>query len=78
MLGAGAAAVVGWNLALGARLSTLPALGRSHRVLSGLGAFFFLPALVIAWLAPSAPGARVLGPLVWLWPMVTAGLAVQA
>ena len=78
MLGAGALALIAWNFAHGARLASLRSVGRPFRVLSGLGAFLFLPAMVIAFLAPTAPGARVLGPLVWLWPLVTVGIAVQA
>ncbi|MDP1890756.1 MAG: hypothetical protein Q8K55_07645 [Gemmatimonadaceae bacterium] len=78
MLGVAALALITWNFAHGARLAALHSAGRPFRVLSGLGAFLFLPALVIAFLAPSAPGARVLGPLVWLWPLVTVGVAVQA
>ncbi len=78
MLGAGAAAIIGWNFSLGARLSTFQTAGRAFRTLSGLGAFLFLPALVIGLLAASAPGARVLGPLAWLWPLVTVALVVQA
>lgn len=78
VLGAGAVALIAWNFAHGARLSALHSVGRPFRVLSGLGAFLFLPALLIALLAPSAPGARVLGPLVWMWPLVTVGIAVQA
>lgn len=78
MLGVGALALITWNFIHGARLAALPSVGRPFRVLSGLGAFLFLPALVIAFLAPSAPGARVLAPLVWLWPLVTVGVAVQA
>ena len=78
MLGVGAGALIAWNFAHGARLAALRSVGRPFRVLSGLAAFLFLPALVIAFLAPSAPGARVLGPLVWLWPLVTVGMAVQA
>lgn len=77
-LGAGAVALITWNFAYGARLAALPSGGRPFRVLSGLAAFLILPALVISILAPSAPGARVLGPLVWLWPLVTMGVAVQA
>lgn len=78
MLGVGALALIAWNFGHGARLAALPSVGRPLRVLSGLGAFLFLPALLIALLAPSAPGARVLGPIVWLWPLVTLGVAVQA
>jgi hypothetical protein len=77
-LGAGAFTLIAWNFAHGARLASLRSVGRPFRVLSGLGAFLFLPAMVIALLAPTAPGARVLGPLVWLWPLVTVGIAVQA
>ena len=77
-LGAGALTLIAWNFAHGARLASLRSVGRPFRVLSGLGAFLFLPAMVIALLAPTAPGARVLGPLVWLWPLVTVGIAVQA
>ncbi|MCX5761699.1 MAG: hypothetical protein NTW72_09360, partial [Gemmatimonadetes bacterium] len=71
-------AVVGWNFALGARITTLPQAGRAFRVLSGLGAFLLLPALVIGLLAPTTPGARVLQSLAWLWPLVAAGVATQA
>jgi hypothetical protein len=78
MLGVGALALIAWNFVHGARLASLPTIGRPLRVLSGLSAFLILPALLIAFLAPSAPGARVLGPLVWLWPLVTLGVAVQA
>ncbi|MHB1069694.1 MAG: hypothetical protein ACYC1W_07515 [Gemmatimonadaceae bacterium] len=78
VLGAGALALIAWNFAHGARLASLRSVGRPFRVLSGLGAFLFLPAMVIALLAPTAPGARVLGPLVWLWPLVTVGFVVQA
>ncbi len=78
VLGVGALSLIAWNFGHGARLAALPSAGRPLRVLSGLGAFLFLPALLIAFLAPSAPGARVLGPLVWLWPLVTLGVAGQA
>jgi hypothetical protein len=74
----GAGALIAWNFAHGARLAARSSVGRPFRVLSGLTAFLFLPALVIAFLAPSAPGARVLGPLIWLWPLVTVGVAAQA
>ncbi len=77
-LGAGAVALLIWNFSLGLRLSDLPETSKGFRVLSGLGAFLFLPALVIGLLAPTAPGARVLGPLAWLWPLVTASIALQA
>ncbi|MBI5601093.1 MAG: hypothetical protein HY944_05965 [Gemmatimonadetes bacterium] len=77
-LGAAALALIAWNFGHGARLAAHPSVGRPLRVLSGLGAFLFLPAILIAFLAPSAPGARVLGPLVWLWPLVTLGVVVQA
>ncbi len=78
MLGVGALALITWNFGHGARLAALASVGRPLRVLSGLSAFLLLPALLIAFLAPSAPGSRVLGPLVWLWPLVTVGVAVQA
>lgn len=78
VLGVGALALIAWNFIHGARLAALRSVGRPFRVLSGLGAFLFLPALVIAFLAPSAPGARVLGPLVWMWPVVTVSVAIQA
>lgn len=77
-LGASAAALVVWNFALGARLSALPSMGRGFRALSALCAFLFLPALVIGLLAPTAPGARVLGPLVWLWPLAAIAVLLQS
>jgi len=77
-LGALAAAVTVWNLSHGVRLSTHPAMSRAFRTLSGLCAFLVVPALAIGVLAPTAPGARVLGPLTWLWPLVAVGIAVQA
>jgi hypothetical protein len=77
-LGVGAIALCIWNFSTGRRLSTLSAASRGFRVLSGLGAFLLLPALFIGLLAPTAPGVRVLGPLAWLWPLVTVILAVQA
>ncbi len=71
-------AVVGWNFALGARITALPQAGRAFRALSGMGAFLLLPALVIGVLAPTTSGARVLQSLAWLWPLVAAGVATQA
>jgi len=71
-------ALVGWNLALGARVTALPTAGRAFRVLSGLCAFLLIPALVIGLLAPTAPGMRILGPLAWLWPVVVVAVAAQA
>lgn len=71
-------AVVGWNLALGARVSALPHAGRGFRLLSGLCAFLLVPALVIGLLAPTASGARVLAPLAWLLPVVAVGTTAQA
>ena len=72
------AALVGWNLALGARVSALPNAGRAFRVLTGLCAFLFVPAFVIGLLTPTAPGARVLEQLAWLWPVVVVAVAAQA
>jgi hypothetical protein len=78
VLGVGALALFAWNFVHGAHLAALQSIGRPLRLLSGLGAFLFLPALLIAFLAPSAPGSRVLGPLVWMWPLVTVGIVVQS
>ncbi len=72
------ACVVGWNLAHGARLAALPGGRTAFRTLSGLCAFLLLPAMVIGLLSPMAPGARLLGPLAWLAPVVAVGVAVQA
>lgn len=77
-LGAWTAALIGWNLSVGAQLSALPGSSRMQRVVAGLAAFLCVPALAIALLAPGATGARVLGPLIWLWPVVTLGFAVQS
>lgn len=77
-LGAGIVLLVAWNLTLGMRLSSLPGAGRTLRTLAGLCAFLFIPSLVIGLLAPSALGARVLGPLAWLWPAVTIVFVAQA
>jgi hypothetical protein len=63
--------VVGWNVAQGARLSVLPSAGPALRVLAGLSAFLLLPALAVALLSTTAPGARILGPLDWIWPATT-------
>ncbi len=71
-------ALVGWNLALGARVSALPSAGRAFRALTGLCAFLLVPAFVIGLLTPTLPGARVLEQLAWLWPVVVVGVAVQA
>ncbi|MBI2407900.1 MAG: hypothetical protein HYV19_06350 [Gemmatimonadetes bacterium] len=76
--GAGVVGLVAWNLAQGVRITALPGAGRGLRTLSGLGAFLLPPALVIGLLAPTVPGARVLGPLTWLVPLVTLGIAVQS
>jgi hypothetical protein len=75
--GAGVVGLVAWNLAQGMRITALPGTARGLRALSGLGAFLLPPALVIGLLAPTVPGARVLGPLTWLVPLVTLGIAVQ-
>lgn len=72
------AALLAWNFALGVRLAVLPDASELFRALSALCAFLFLPALVIGLLAPSAPGAHVLGPLAWLWPLVALAVMVQA
>jgi hypothetical protein len=72
------ACVIGWNLGHGARLAVLPSAPRAFRMLSGLSVFLLLPALAIGVLAPTASGARVLGALAWLWPLVALGIAVQA
>lgn len=77
-LGVGAVALCIWNFSVGRRLSTFPAASRAFRVVSGLGAFLLLPALLIGLLAPTAPGVRVLGPLAWLWPLVAVMFAGQA
>jgi hypothetical protein len=77
-LGAGVVGLVAWNLAQGMRITALPGADRGLRALSGLSAFLLPPALVIGLLAPTAPGARVLGPLTWLVPLVTLGIAVQS
>jgi len=77
-LGAGAVVLCAWNFSVGRRLSTLSAANRAFRIASGLGAFLLLPALLIGLLAPTAPGVRVLGPLAWLWPLVTLIFAGQA
>lgn len=71
-------ALLGWNLALGARVSALPNAGRAFRALTGLCAFLLAPAFVIGLLTPTVPGARVLEQLAWLWPMLALGVAVQA
>ncbi len=71
-------ALMGWNLAVGARVTTLPNAGRAFRALSGLCAFLLVPALLVGLLGPTAPGSRVLDPLAWLWPAVVVGVAVQA
>ena len=73
-----AAALLAWNLAIGVRATSLAGAGSAFRTLTGLGAFMLLPALVIGVLAPTAPGARVLTPLAWLWPLVTLVFLVQA
>ncbi len=72
------AALVGWNLALGARVSAQSSAGRAFRALTGLCAFLLVPSFVIGLLTPTAPGARVLEQLAWLWPVVVTGVAVQA
>lgn len=77
-LGIGAIALCIWNFSVGRRLSTLSAASRAFRMLSGLGAFLLLPALLIGLLAPTSPGIRVLGPLAWLWPLVTLIVLIQA
>ena len=71
-------ALVAWNLAVGARATTLASAGSAFRALTGLGAFLLVPALLVGVLAPTPPGARVLTPLAWLWPLVTLGIASQA
>jgi hypothetical protein len=71
-----AVALVAWNLTQGVRLSSLPDASRPMRMLASLSAFLLLPSMLIAVLAPTAPGARVLGPLAWMWPMVTVGVLV--
>lgn len=76
--GAGALALVVWNLVIGARTSALPAAGGPARVLSALAAFLVLPALAIALLAPTAAGTRIFGPLAWMWPAVTLLFTAQA
>lgn len=77
-LGLATAVVTGWNLAHGARATTLPDAGRAFRALTGLCAFLFLPAILIGLLAPTAPGARILSPLSWLPTLVAAGVLTQA
>ena len=77
-LGAGAATLIAWNFSLGVRLSTLPGASPAFRTLSGLCAFLFLPGLVIGLLGAGTLGARVLGPLAWMWPVVAVGMVVQA
>ena len=77
-LGAIVAALLAWNLVIGARATALASAGAAFRALTGLGAFLLLPALLIGVLAPTAPGARVLTPLAWLWPLVAIGFVVQA
>jgi hypothetical protein len=76
--GALAAALLAWNLAIGVRATTLAGASSALRTLTGLSAFMLLPALVIGVLAPTAPGARVLTPLAWLWPTVALAVLVQA
>lgn len=71
------AGLVAWNFGIGARLAALPGAGRAFRLLSGLCAFLLLPALLIGLLAASAAGARVLGPLAWLWPLTAVSILVQ-
>ncbi|MHB1311617.1 MAG: hypothetical protein ACYC3L_06330 [Gemmatimonadaceae bacterium] len=77
-LGALAAVLLAWNLAIGVRATSLGSAGTAFRALTGLGAFLLLPALLIGVLAPTEPGARVLTPLTWFWPLVTLGVVVQA
>lgn len=77
-MSAGAAAAVGWNLLHGTRLARLPSGSRAYRALAALCAFLVLPSLVIGLLAPTAPGARVLQPLAWLWPLVALAVVAQA
>jgi hypothetical protein len=74
----GLATLVFWNFGVGTRLASLAGAGRAFRLLSSLSAFLFLPALVIALLASSAAGARVLGPLAWLWPLTAVAMTGQA
>ena len=74
-LGAGACALIAWNIALGSLLSSRVETGRVFRVLSGATAFLFLPAVLIGVLAP---GTRVLAPLAWLWPLAAVAALVQA
>lgn len=72
------ALLLAWNLAIGVRASALPSVPRALRLLTSLCAFLVLPALVIALLAVTPPGARVLGPLAPLWPLITAAMLVQS
>ncbi len=77
-IGAVTAALLVWNLAVGARLAARASTRPAFRLLGSLAAFLLVPALVIGVLAPTTAGARVLTPLAWLWPAVAVGIAVQA
>lgn len=72
------AALVGWNIVIGARGSALPGAGRAFRTITGLCGFLVAPAFVIGLLTPTASGARIFGQLEWFWPLVVVGVAIQA
>lgn len=68
---AGVAGLVAWNIFIGVRASSLPLAPKVLRVLSALCAFLLLPAQAISVLGYTSPGARVLGALAPLWPLLT-------
>ena len=84
LMGAFAAAtalLLAWNVFAGGRIAQMrnaPKELRLFRVLSGLGGFLIIPAMLIGMAEQSELTGHALTMLAWLWPAVLAMFVVQA
>ena len=74
------ALLLAWNVFAGGRIAqlrTAPKELRLFRILSGLGGFLVIPAMLIGMAEQSELTGHALTTLAWLWPAVLALFAVQ-
>ena len=75
------ALLLAWNVFAGGRIAqwrTAPKELRLFRILSGLGGFLVIPAMLIGMAEQSELTGHALAMLAWLWPTVLALFAIQA
>ena len=75
------ALLLAWNVFAGGRIAQMrnaPKELRLFRVLSGLGGFLIIPAMLIGMAEQSELTGHALTMLAWLWPAVLAMFVVQA